>query len=80
MRRGSLYYDPWIDWQVAEREYGVRLVKMPENTGYEAITLAVAHKHFRSMNVNELLAMVKSTSMVFDIKHVLPRKVVDASL
>src|SRR5881394_2964309 len=37
-------YDPWIDAQEAEHEYGIRPIKQPKNGVYDAVVVAVGHQ------------------------------------
>ncbi|MDR8231520.1 Vi polysaccharide biosynthesis UDP-N-acetylglucosamine C-6 dehydrogenase TviB, partial [Acinetobacter baumannii] len=36
-------YDPWIDSEEAQQEYGITPVKQPTAGQYDAVILAVAH-------------------------------------
>ena len=73
-------YDPWIDGDEAEREYGLRPVKKPTKGKYDAIIAAVKHHQFASMTAAQVRALCKQKSVVYDIKRVLPPEVVDAVL
>ena len=72
-------YDPWVDPHEAQHEYGIRPIAKPEPGAYDAIVLAVAHREFV-----ELGAGVKRygapNHLVYDVKSVLPREIVDARL
>src|SRR5690625_1609300 len=70
-------YDPWVDPQAAEQEYGIRLIQQPAEGSYDAVIAAVAHQQFKSMTADEVRALTKPTSVIYDIKHVLPAGVVD---
>jgi UDP-N-acetyl-D-galactosamine dehydrogenase len=70
-------YDPWADPAEVEREYGLQLLDSePDFTGYNSIILAVAHDQFKTMD----LAKLSKEQVVFDIKGVWPRAVVDKRL
>ncbi len=69
-------YDPWADSAEVEHEYGVSLVKEPAND-YDAVVLAVAHKEFRTLDINSLK---KDGAVVYDIKGFLPKGVADKRL
>jgi len=73
-------YDPWIDADEAEHEYGLRPVKKPAKGKYDAVIAAVKHHQFASMTVAQVRALCKEKAVVYDIKRVLPREVVDAVL
>ncbi len=40
-------FDPWIDRDEAEHEYGIRPIKRVRDGVYDAAVLAVGHKEFR---------------------------------
>lgn len=69
-------YDPQADQSQVKGEYGIEL----ENhigKNYDAIILAVAHKEFLSLDWSELRS---STSVIFDVKSILDKNLVDARL
>ncbi len=72
-------HDPWVDAEQARAEYGITLAPEP-GSGYDAIVLAVAHDEFRRMGAEEIRALGKESAVVYDIKAVWPRTVVDARL
>ena len=47
-------YDPWVDGREAQHEYGLKPVKTPRKSGYDAIVMAVAHKEFRDMGLAKI--------------------------
>lgn len=70
-------YDPWASADYVNHEFGVVVAnKMPE-AKYDAIILAVAHKQFLEMNVCKF---VKEGGVVYDVKGVLDRNVIDGRL
>jgi len=73
-------YDPWIDAEEAEHEYGLRPVKKPGKGKYDAVIAAVKHHQFTSMTAAQIKALCKPESVVYDIKRVFPREIVDAVL
>lgn len=73
-------YDPWVDPDEAQREYGMSMVSMPESNHYDAIILCVGHDQFKSMGAESIRALGKPQHVLFDVKHVLPRHLVDARL
>ena len=66
-------YDPWVDAEEAEREYGLRPIAAPEQGHYDAVILAVAHNQFKALGLEGIRALGKSNSVIFDVKHVLPQ-------
>jgi len=73
-------YDPWVDADEAEREYGVRPVDQPEKGAYDAVVLAVAHNQFRDMGAAGIRAFGKDKCVLYDVKHILPVDEVDGRL
>ncbi len=73
-------YDPWVDAEKSMREYGISPVSELRPGEYDAIILAVAHEQFKRMGAEQILALGKPTSVVFDIKYLLPADQVDGRL
>ncbi|QYY27664.1 MULTISPECIES: Vi polysaccharide biosynthesis UDP-N-acetylglucosamine C-6 dehydrogenase TviB [Cupriavidus] len=74
-------YDPWIDVEEAEAEYGLACLReLPRHDQYDAIVLAVPHHQFVTMGVRAIRAFGKSHAVLFDVKGILPRSDVDARL
>jgi UDP-N-acetyl-D-glucosamine/UDP-N-acetyl-D-galactosamine dehydrogenase len=73
-------HDPWIDAREARHEYGVKPVKTLGGTKYDAVVLAVAHNQFREMGIRAVRKLLKSSSVIYDIKHVFARQQVDGRL
>jgi UDP-N-acetyl-D-galactosamine dehydrogenase len=69
-------YDPWADAAEVKHEYGIDLVDAPKGT-YDAIVLAVAHKEFLEMDLQKLK---KEGGILFDVKSILPKEMVDGRL
>jgi UDP-N-acetyl-D-galactosamine dehydrogenase len=71
-------YDPWANLTVVKHEYGIDIVTSLENsTKYDAVVLGVAHNEFLGLDINSL---VKSGGVVYDVKGILPREIVDGRL
>jgi UDP-N-acetyl-D-glucosamine/UDP-N-acetyl-D-galactosamine dehydrogenase len=69
-------YDPWADEEEVKKEYGITLsLKLAES--YDAIILAVAHDQFKTMNIKPLC---NGHGILYDIKGILPLKLVDGRL
>lgn len=73
-------FDPWVNPDEAEHEYGLRPVISPEPGCYDAIVLAVGHQQFKEMGIEGIRTLGKAHAVVFDVKYVLPRADVDARL
>jgi len=73
-------YDPWVNKEEAEREYGITPLAQPEAGKYDAIILAVAHHQFKDMGIERIRALGRSEVIVFDVKYLFPADRVDARL
>jgi UDP-N-acetyl-D-galactosamine dehydrogenase len=73
-------YDPWVDGDVAEHEYGFRPIARPRTGTYDAVVLAVAHREFREMGVERVRKLGRRKCVLFDIKHVFAADQVDGRL
>ena len=69
--------DPWAASDRVEKEYGIGVVSEVPDGKFDAVILAVAHKEFLSLDVRSL---VRDGGVVYDVKGVLDRKMVDARL
>ncbi len=73
-------YDPWAVPEDVEKFYGIKSINNLRDLrygGYDAIVLAVSHKEFIEMPVSEYR---DGNAVVFDIKGILPRDIVDGRL
>jgi UDP-N-acetyl-D-glucosamine/UDP-N-acetyl-D-galactosamine dehydrogenase len=73
-------YDPWIDRDEADHEYGIRPVKTVRPGSYDAAVLAVSHKEFREQGIGSIRKACKKTHVVYDIKYLFPAAQVDGRL
>ena len=63
-------YDPWVDKYESQREHSISPLEFPGFGDYDAIILAVAHKHFKDMGAASIRAFGKSNSIIYDLKYV----------
>ena len=70
-------YDPWAASDRVKREYGIDIVSDLPKEKFDAVILAVAHKEFLGLDVRSL---VREGGVVYDVKGVLDREMVDARL
>lgn len=73
-------YDPWVNAQEAEHEYGISPVLNLEKGKYDAVILAVAHDQFKSMGVEEIRALGRTEHVLYDLKYVLDQSESDIRL
>ena len=70
-------YDPWADVEHVKEEYHIDIVKELQNDRFDTIILAVAHKEFMKLDIKSLL---KENGLVYDVKGILPRDIIDGRL
>ena len=63
-------YDPWVNPQEALAEYGLSLIKEPQENSYDAVILAVNHDLFAQMGLVALRALGKAQHILYDLKYV----------
>ncbi len=73
-------YDPWADPKQAKREYGIELIDTPQNNHYDAVVLAVAHREFQQLGADRIRSFGTANSILYDVKHLLPKDAVDGRL
>ena len=73
-------YDPWVDPQETQHEYGITPIETPQLDAYDAIILAVKHDQFIRMGVEKIRALGKANHVLYDIKYILPADQVDGRL
>jgi len=73
-------FDPWIDPEEAEREYGIHPLKRVPVGAYDAAVIAVSHKKFRDGGIAAVRKACKKTHVIYDIKYIFPADQVDGRL
>lgn len=73
-------YDPWVNKDEAENEYGIKPIDLPVRGKYDAIILAVAHDEFRELTLAQIKAFGKDNHILYDIKYLLQANEVDGRL
>ena len=58
----------------AEHEYGISLIAKPKPGSYDGIVVAVAHKQFVELGASGIRSFGSPNTVIFDIKHVLPKE------
>ena len=70
-------YDPWANQNSVKHDYQIDITNEQPTDKYDAIILAVAHQKFMTIDIKDLL---KEHGVVYDVKGVLPRALVDGRL
>ena len=70
-------YDPWANPESVRRAYGIQIQNHLPQQQFDAVILCVAHSQFLQLDVRSL---VRGNGVVYDVKGVLDRHVIDARL
>lgn len=70
-------YDPWANAEHVMKEYNTPIVNTLPDKKYDTVILAVAHKEFLSLDIK---SMLNEKSVVYDVKGILPRDLIDGRL
>ena len=72
-------YDPWASKEEVREEYGFELLTDASELAhtYEAMVLAVSHNEFLELDIQKLKS---DKAVIFDVKSLLPKNLVDARL
>ncbi|MDH3323207.1 MAG: nucleotide sugar dehydrogenase, partial [Flavobacteriaceae bacterium] len=72
-------YDPWASAEEVKNEYGIELITDKDNlnTKFDAVILAVSHKEFLKIDLNDF---VNGKHVTFDVKSVLSKELIDSRL
>ncbi|MFV5445331.1 MULTISPECIES: Vi polysaccharide biosynthesis UDP-N-acetylglucosamine C-6 dehydrogenase TviB [Acinetobacter] len=73
-------YDPWIDSEETQHEYGITPVNQPTAGQYDAVILAVAHDEFKEMGIEAIRSLGKASHVLYDLKYVLAQSESDIRL
>ncbi|MDC0561220.1 nucleotide sugar dehydrogenase [Bacteroidia bacterium] len=70
-------HDPWANEEEVLHEYGMISSKKIPETKFDAVVLAVSHKKFSKLDINNLK---KKNSIVYDVKNFLKEDFIDGNL
>lgn len=73
-------YDPWINSEETQHEYGITPVNQPTVGQYDAVILAVAHNEFKEMGIEAIRSLGKTSHVLYDLKYVLAQSESDIRL
>ena len=74
-------YDPWANADKVKREYNIELTnnRLEDiKSQFDVVILGVSHQQFRDLNIREFLR--NGTGIIYDVKSVLPKEMVDGRL
>ena len=70
-------YDPWITPSIVKQEYGIEVISKLSKEKFDTIIIAVAHKEFARLDVQQLIGEKK---VIYDVKGIMDKEVVDGRL
>ena len=70
-------YDPWANIEQVQYEYGLEATNELPNDKYDAVILAVAHNEFLGLDIK---SMLNENGVVYDVKGILPKDIIDSRL
>ena len=73
-------YDPWANPERVEKEYGITITpnsSLLTPNSFDAVILAVAHNEFLNLDIH---GMIRSNGVIYDVKGILPRDLIDGRL
>ncbi|VAX13298.1 UDP-N-acetyl-D-glucosamine 6-dehydrogenase, partial [hydrothermal vent metagenome] len=73
-------YDPWVNQEEAQHEYGINLISAPKKEHYDVIILAVGHNEFKQMGISGIRKLGRANAILFDAKAMFPIDQVDDRL
>ena len=72
-------YEPWASPDVVRREYGINIISQLPKEKYDTAIVAVAHRQFREGEIN-FKDLLNQKHVIYDVKGILPRSVIDGRL
>lgn len=69
--------DPWANCKDVKKEYGVDIMNELPFEKFDAVILGVAHKEFLSVDIRKF---IKEEGMIYDVKGILPRDIINGRL
>ena len=72
-------YDPWANPAVVKHEYGIDITNELPAGKFDTAIVAVGHKEFRQQEVN-MDALLKKNHVIYDVKGIMPRDIIDGRL
>lgn len=72
-----IVFDPWANPDAVNVEYGINITSELPNIQFDAVILCVSHNEFKHIDIQTL---TKNNSVIYDVKGILPRDIIDARL
>lgn len=72
-------FDPWASPERVKHEYGIDIVNELPKEKFAAAIIAVAHRQFREMEI-DFDSLLEPNHVIYDVKAIMPRELVDGRL
>ncbi len=73
-------FDPWVDSKEAKDYYDLEITKKPKTKYYDSIIIAIAHREFTNLGIEEIRKFGKDKLVIFDIKSIFDSSDTDGRL
>ncbi len=73
-------YDPWIDHNEVEQEYGITPITSLKQGIYDAIIVALGHEQFKIMEIDTIKGLGKLKCVIYDLKYLFDKSKTDIRL
>jgi len=73
-------FDPWVDAEEVEEEYGIIPVSEIKAASYDAIIVAIGHEQFKKMGSTDIRGFGKDKHVLYDLKYILSPEQSDVRL
>jgi UDP-N-acetyl-D-galactosamine dehydrogenase len=75
--RNITVFDPWANPDAVAHEYGIQITNTLPSEKFDAVILGVAHNQFLNIDIKSL---IRDGGVIYDVKGILPRDIIDARL
>ena len=73
-------FDPWVESENAQSEYGIDIISAPEKDFYDFIVIAVGHEIFLEMGILKIKQFAKAKHSIYDLKSIFPKEKLEMRL
>ncbi|HCV05717.1 MAG TPA: Vi polysaccharide biosynthesis protein VipA/TviB, partial [Pseudoalteromonas sp.] len=73
-------YDPWVNVEEAQHEYGVTPIATPQESVYDGVVVAVAHRQFKHLGIEGIKQLSKLEHVIYDLKYIVDAGIADIRL
>ncbi len=73
-------YDPWVNKEIAKKEYNLDMLDDIKLNSYNMIIVAVGHDQFRELGIEQIRKFGKKECAIYDLKNIFPSDQADMQL